>query len=196
MFWRSVVGEHFVASGDVLVKRSLGDDIWDSGAVSGEVLHWSTAAQGLRWVAATNNKFYFMGLSHEHKGTSWRGIDFALGCQDDGLLTIYERGEWKWSVHRGYSRGDELGIRVEGETVTYLHRGVAVYVSEQAAVFPLHASASFRQAGARAEGVRLYFSAAQGEQNTQAAEDATCKRVPQGKGCIAGVFHGDLAAKA
>ena len=31
-----------------------------------------------------------------------------------------------------YTTGDELGIRVEGDTVTYLHQGVAVHVSDQA----------------------------------------------------------------
>ena len=55
--------------------------------------------------------------------------------------------------------GDELEIRVVGDTVSYHKNGALLHTSTRKPVFPLRADCSFFGVGARAEGVRLRLSA-------------------------------------
>ena len=54
-----------------------------------------------------------------------------------------------------YKAGDELEIRVVGDTVSYHKNGALLHTSTRKPVFPLRADCSFDDPGARAEGVRL-----------------------------------------
>ena len=81
-------------------------------------------------------------------------------CTYDGYLCIYEQGSRvQGSGYNGtfgeYEAGDELEIRVVGDTVSYHKNGALLHTSTRKPVFPLRADCSFDDPGARAEGVRL-----------------------------------------
>ena len=111
---------------------------------------------------ATTDKAYELGLSHEDGGVGGRKKDFGMYCSigGDGLLFIYEQGSQVEGSGFGgsfgeYKAGDELEIRVVGDTVSYHKNGALLHTSTRKPVFPLRADCSFYHPGARAEGVRL-----------------------------------------
>ena len=110
------------------------------------------------------DKRYELGLSHEDGGVGG-GMgsskkDFGMYCSYTGYLFILEQGsEVEGSGDNGsvgkYEAGDELEIRVVGDTVSYHKNGALLHTSTRKPVFPLRADCSFCYLGARVEGVRL-----------------------------------------
>ena len=81
-------------------------------------------------------------------------------CSWTGRLSIFEQGSQvqgsgKYGSFGKYKAGDELEIRVVGDTVSYHKNGALLHTSTRKPVFPLRADCSFVHPGARAEGVRL-----------------------------------------
>eukprot|EP00935_MAST-01C_sp_MAST-1C-sp1_P002436 g2436.t1 len=163
--WTSVTeggGCTLVRDGGALEKRG-GKSSYDTGAFSNEAItrkEGGSESQGLKWRAATTNKYYELGLSHEDGGVGWSKKDFGMWCRADGYLFIYEQGSQVqgsgWcGTFGGCKAGDELEIRVVGDTVSYHKNGALLHTSTRKPVFPLRADCSFKGPGARAEGVRL-----------------------------------------
>ena len=178
--WTNVTeggGYKFVAEGGAIEKREkkglfdfgekeYGEDEWDTGAFSNEAItrkEGESESQGLKWRAATTNKNYELGLSHEDGGVGgdlWSKKDFGMWCSGAGSLYIHEqgsrvRGSGSFGSFGYYWAGDELEIRVVGDTVSYHKNGALLHTSTRKPVFPLRADCSFLHVGARAEGVRL-----------------------------------------
>ena len=158
-------GATLVREGGATEKRG-GEEEWDTGAVSAEVIErkeGGSEAQGLKWRAARNDKRFEMGLSHEDGGVGGEygsKKDFAVCCSRGGYLYIFEQGSQVQGSGPSdsfgeYKAGDELEIRVVGDTVSYHKNGALLHTSERKPVFPLRADCSFFMPGARAEGVRL-----------------------------------------
>ena len=100
------------------------------------------------------------GLSHEDTGPDWSTKDFGLVCSYDGYLHIFEKGSQVKGPGDGgsfgqYAAGDELEIKVVGDTVSYHHKGKLIHTSTRQPVFPLKVGCGFCDAGAKAEDVCL-----------------------------------------
>ena len=158
--WTSVEGSHFVAQGSLLEKGAGGkDEEDDSGAVSvEEVERHEGVEQGVRWRPAQKNKAFGLGLSHEDTGSDGWKKDFGLVCNSAGYLIIWEKGSLVWGPGGSfgeYAAGDELEIKVVGDTVSYHHKGERIHTSTEQPVFPLKVDCGFYGAGAKEEGVCL-----------------------------------------
>ena len=54
-----------------------------------------------------------------------------------------------------YNPGDELAVKVDGDTITYERNDEVIFTSEQKPVFPLVVSAAFCDRGARAAAIEM-----------------------------------------
>ena len=99
--WTNVVeggGCTLVRDGGALEKRGGEWGSWDTGAFSNEAItrkEGGSESQGLKWRAATADKQYELGLSHEDGGVerpSKSKKDFGMFCDGVGCLRIYEQG--------------------------------------------------------------------------------------------------------
>jgi hypothetical protein len=153
-------------------------------------------AHGISWTAATANCWYMIGLSRQHQeqqrfteqqkldverhaieackgmGSSTVGhgmgaIDFALSCNVQAKLSVWEDGQ-RIGTFGKYEIGDRLAVRVHrrkvgnnkskegtGYVVSYFCNHQLLYTSKEAPSFPLVADCSFQSPGGRAEEVYM-----------------------------------------
>ena len=154
--WTNVVeggGCTLVRDGGALEKRG-GKEGFDTGAFSNEAItrkEGGSESQGLKWRVATTDKRYELGLSHEDGGVGGASSskkDFGMWCDWNGNLFIFEQGSQvqgssMYGSFGKYKAGDELEIRVVGDTVSYHKNGALLHTSERKPVFPLRADCSF-----------------------------------------------------
>ena len=81
-------------------------------------------------------------------------IDFALYCTKGSFLAVREKGQDAGIVVQ-YNPGDELAVKVDGDTITYERNDEVIFTSEQKPVFPLVVSAAFCDRGARAAAIEM-----------------------------------------
>jgi hypothetical protein len=136
---------------------------WDSGATSSQAFGRSESqTQGVSWRTQNvdkmgNTQAYFVGLSREGGQAASVDpmlVDFALSLDDKSALFVVEKGNYR-NNFGSYEVGDELAVKVKGDTVTYHHNGDMIYISKQRPTFPLVVDASFHGAGAKATDIEL-----------------------------------------
>jgi hypothetical protein len=157
--WHEVKGDVELNAGQVEKRMDAHTEAhteaWDAGASSVEVLTKSrTAPQGVSWSSLTNNRSYMMGLSHLDTDADFATIDFALACNANGTLGVFEKGVSKGEFEE-YSAFDMLAVMVQDETVTFHHKGKVFYTSTTAPTFPLVVDTSFYHPGARAADLKI-----------------------------------------
>jgi hypothetical protein len=175
--WANVIGARMSAAGDTLYKEPPAEGsaeakefatgtrahCWDSGATSSQSFARSESqTQGVSWKTENvdkmgNTQAYFIGLSQEGARAADvdpMSIDFAFSLDDKSALFVVEKGNYR-NNFGSYETGDELAVKVKGDTVTYHHNGDMIYISKQKPTFPLVVDSSFHGAGAKASGVEL-----------------------------------------
>jgi hypothetical protein len=182
-----VQGEpQFVAQGEVLEKKKArkasGDELStradkiNSFAKSVDRIDRSEEhEQGVRWTVDSTSSAYAIGLTSGSSGQQQLGkaalhMDYELACSRHGDIDVYENGEYRQTCPAECTAGDELAIKVKGDSVRCFHNGKLLCIFEKGPSFPLLISAAFKDPGARAEGVRQLFGGEQEQDQEQMQE--------------------------
>jgi hypothetical protein len=122
------------------LTRSATTNGWDGGACSTRAI---AAGDGyVEFTIGAGVTYKMCGLSDGNDADqNYAEIDFALYPSANGMLNIYESGNWRGEF-TGYVAGDVLRVAVEGGTVKYRKNGALIYTSTIAPAYPLRVDTS------------------------------------------------------
>jgi hypothetical protein len=127
---------------------------YDAGCSSVETISRSEERQWVEWTAATNDKSYFIGLSHTDSDVHYSSIEYGLDVTNS-IFSAYEEDESR-GPSANCAIGDRFKVVVTGDAVTYEHNDEVFYSSTMKPSFPLLVDTSFCNLGGKVVDVRLH----------------------------------------
>ncbi|MFT7724448.1 MAG: hypothetical protein QM788_16730 [Roseateles sp.] len=142
---RYVTSANMSLDGNLLGKNS-GSDGWDSGAYSKQGI---AGGASVSFRPAQNNKYIMVGLKTDPAtDNNYASIDWAMYCNVDGYLQIYESGN-HIGYFGSYSAGDQLAVTYDGVNIRYVRNGQVLRAVAATITQPLYADSSFYSVGGK-----------------------------------------------
>ena len=136
-----------------LEKDSGGSNTWNAGAMSTQSLSASPQPQSLTFMCKVGGSVA-AGLTNQESGLSYEDIQFAVSCQADGKLSVFESGKYV-GAFGDWATTDVYKVQVTGSTVQYLKNVEVCYSSATPATFPLHVDVSMIGEGTKLSDVAM-----------------------------------------
>ena len=136
-----------------LEKDSGGSNTWNAGAMSTQSLSASPEPQSVTFMCKVGGSVA-AGLTNQESGLSYEDIQFAVSCQADGKLSVFESGTYV-GAFGDWATTDVYKVQVTGTTVQYYKNGEVFYSSATPATFPLHVDVSMIGEGTKLSDVAM-----------------------------------------